>query len=461
MNNEFTLVLDVGKSNIKLILLDHAGDQLSIVKKPNIVIEEPPYPHFDVNGIWKWFIDEISRLTSKSLITTIAISTHGAAGALVDINQKKLLLPILDYEFDDYPENGSAYHKIRPQFEYTFSPKFSAGLNLGRQLYYLLSLLSDDQKERATLLLYPNYWAWRLTGKAATEITSVGCHTGLWNFKTNGYSELVTKLGLEGKIPDVVPAWSPLGTITSELAHQTGLNERCVVLPGIHDSNAGLLPYLNQQSNMPTVVSTGTWVIAMNHATPLNAINERKDMLANLDINATPVAAARYMGGREFERICTLTGSDVRDDISDKDIDYILENEIYALPSFVMASGPFPNNESKIIGMPENGKALATVYSALMINELLNNLHSIGDIVIEGRFTENSIMCALVASLRSDQNVFVQNETHGIAAGCFKLVKWNDENKVRPNKKIEPFHRANLTNYASLWKKKLISTDNT
>lgn len=29
--------------------------------------------------------------------------------------------------------------------------------------------------------MYPQYWALRLTGIAANEVTSLGCHTDLWN----------------------------------------------------------------------------------------------------------------------------------------------------------------------------------------------------------------------------------------------------------------------------------------
>jgi L-fuculokinase len=29
--------------------------------------------------------------------------------------------------------------------------------------------------------MYPQYWAWRLCGAAASEATSLGCHTDLWH----------------------------------------------------------------------------------------------------------------------------------------------------------------------------------------------------------------------------------------------------------------------------------------
>ena len=43
---------------------------------------------------------------------------------------------------------------------------------------------------------YPQYWAFRLTGVAATEVTSLGCHTDLWNPRAGAFSSLVERDGL-------------------------------------------------------------------------------------------------------------------------------------------------------------------------------------------------------------------------------------------------------------------------
>jgi sugar (pentulose or hexulose) kinase len=455
MNNDHTLVFDVGKTNVKLILLNQVGHQLSTINKSNTIINEPPYPHYDIEGIWKWFLSETKKVANKYRISTIAISTHGAAAALVDIENSTLLLPVMDYEFEDYPVAIGDYDDKRPDFNCSFSPKLSAGLNLGRQLFYQLSLLSDDEREKATLLFYPAYWAWRLSTIATTEITSVGCHTDLWNFKTNRFSDLVTELGLKDKIPAMIKAWQPVGIIKKELVQQTGIDENCVIFPGLHDSNAGLIQYLSPNSLPPTVISTGTWVVAMDPKTPLDTLVEEKDMLANINIMGEPIATARYMGGREFEKICALTGADVCDKMSTHDIHSILEQEIFAFPSFISGSGPYPEKKGNISGSPKNGKVLATIYSALMINELLNNLQSSGNIVIEGRFAGNRTLCSLLAALRPNQNIFIQNETTGIAEGCAKLVHWHDKQIVRLGEKVVPFQSCRLDKYASKWRRKL------
>ena len=35
--------------------------------------------------------------------------------------------------------------------------------------------------------MYPQYWAYRLTGVLANEVTSLGCHTDLWNYRAGGF----------------------------------------------------------------------------------------------------------------------------------------------------------------------------------------------------------------------------------------------------------------------------------
>lgn len=456
MNNSCTLVFDVGKTNVKLLLLDDAGNQQSSVSKSNKVINEQPYPHYDIDGIWQWLINEIKNYASNHSIGKIVISTHGASAALINNKSKQLMLPVMDYEFDYYEDISDSYDNLRPDFNETYSPKFPAGLNLGRQLHYQMSLLSDEQKENLTLLFYPGYWAWRLTDVLSAEFTSIGCHTDLWNMRDGNFSSLVDKLGLNGRIPKFVPPWQAIGKVTKKISNLTGLSSDCLVLPGIHDSNAGFVPYIDPSNEIiPTVVSTGTWVVAMSQDLALHHLDEGKDMLANINAAGKPLATARYMGGREFEIICEITSSNITDEITPQDIDYIIENNIFAIPSFAPNTGPFPDKKGLISDESKNGKALATVYSALMINELLTNLKSSNDIVIEGSFANNELMCSLIAALRPDQNVYLEKGTAGIAQGCFKLANW-ENNVVNFGKIIaEPYSNKQLNTYVSNWIHKL------
>src|SRR5262249_35149120 len=149
----------------------------------------------------------------------------------------------------------------------------------------------------ASILLYPQYWAWRLSGVMASEITSLGCHSDLWRPREGDFSSLARSQGWVELLPPRRAAGDSLGTISSSVAKLTGLDLGCVVLCGIHDSNASYLCHRAGRADDEhfAVVSTGTWTVVMAHGTELNHLQENRDMLANIDAYGSPVATARFM----------------------------------------------------------------------------------------------------------------------------------------------------------------------
>ena len=75
------------------------------------------------------------------------------------------------------------------------------------------------------------------------------------------------------------------------------------MVAGIHDSNASYLPHLVARAAPFTVLSTGTWVIAMAAGAGIDRLDPAADMLANVDARGQPVPTARFMGGREVELV--------------------------------------------------------------------------------------------------------------------------------------------------------------
>src|SRR5262245_18066643 len=92
-------VLDVGKSNAKLVLFDlQAGQELSTLTMPNRTRSDRPYPHFDVDQIFAFALDALADLARQSPLDAISMTTHGASAAL--LGEDGLALPVLDYEHD-------------------------------------------------------------------------------------------------------------------------------------------------------------------------------------------------------------------------------------------------------------------------------------------------------------------------------------------------------------------------
>ena len=95
---QFVAVIDIGKTNAKLLLMDLSnGAEVVVFKTPNAVIPTGPYPHFDTAALWAFVCASLKTLAASHRIDAISITTHGACAALVD-EAGALALPILDYE---------------------------------------------------------------------------------------------------------------------------------------------------------------------------------------------------------------------------------------------------------------------------------------------------------------------------------------------------------------------------
>ena len=100
-------VVDIGKTNAKLLLIDLAtGEEVVALKRPNAVLPGPPYPHYDADGLWDFLVAGLAELARAHPVDAISITTHGAAAALVDAGGG-LALPILDYEHAGPEETGA------------------------------------------------------------------------------------------------------------------------------------------------------------------------------------------------------------------------------------------------------------------------------------------------------------------------------------------------------------------
>ena len=77
-------VIDIGKTNAKLLLVDLAtGAEVAVFKTANRVLPGPPYPHFDVEGLWAFLLSGLAELARAHEVAAISITTHGAAAVLV------------------------------------------------------------------------------------------------------------------------------------------------------------------------------------------------------------------------------------------------------------------------------------------------------------------------------------------------------------------------------------------
>src|SRR4051794_22039382 len=95
-------VLDIGKTNVKAVVVEgSSGREIDARTQPNVVREDGPYPHYDVDRIFAFLLSSLAELRTASGFEAIAITAHGASGVL--LGEDGPALPVLDYEFV-YPQ---------------------------------------------------------------------------------------------------------------------------------------------------------------------------------------------------------------------------------------------------------------------------------------------------------------------------------------------------------------------
>lgn len=444
-------VIDIGKTNAKVVLIDAASEsQLGARSRPNSVLREAPYPHADVEGLWRFILDSLGDLHRAHRIDGISITTHGATAALMA--GEELALPVLDYEYDGPNASDEAYDRARPDFAETLSPRLPNGLNLGAQIFWQSRAFPDDFSRVTSILTYPQYWAWRLTGILAIEVTSLGCHTDLWTPDRSDFSSLVEIQGWRTLFPAIRPAASVLGPILPRLATLTGLGADTPVTCGIHDSNASLVPHLGRQETPFTILSTGTWAIAMTVGGDTAKLDHRRDSLANVDAFGRPVPTARFMGGREFDAI---VGKIVPP--NEADIAAVIERDVQALPTFAPGVGPFADKKGRWTvaheGLSDGERtAAASLYLALVARECLDLCGLGRSITIEGPLARNALFGAALAAL-TGVAVHASGDGTGTSLGASLLFGGQPAHEQH-DRPVAPLAHPGFAEYAARWRER-------
>jgi len=437
MAGGWTIVIDVGKTHSKTTLWDDHGDCVAKRSRPNQRVTVGVSDVLDVIGIEQWLVAVLSEFARFGPIESIVPVAHGAGAAI--IREGRLQRAPLDYEWAGVACDRTAYDNERDGFAATGSPALPAGLNLGIQLHWLESQSSADFHD-ARILPWAQYWAWLFSGVAASEVTSLGCHTDLWRPYSGVPSELAVRRGWAERFAPLAAADTVLGTLKSDWVKATGLSAGVKIYCGVHDSNAALLAARCHPAiagHDATVLSTGTWFIAMR--SPAGArgasavqLQESRDCLLNVDTRSVPVPSSRFMGGREIEIVAgahaltnALPGAGTDADATQQAaaISAILSGQMI-LPSYVAGVGPFPHAAPRSVGIRPDAdhSALALIYAALLADVSLDLIGSCDTVVIDGRFAASPTFVQTLASLRPASAVLVGNDPNGVAHGALRLA---------------------------------------
>jgi len=176
LNPGHLIVIDLGKTLSKVSLWSHDGRMLDRQVRPNAPGSVDDILRLDVDGVGEWVLDQLARHAGQPIAAIIPVG-HGAG--IVAVRDGAVAIAPFDYE-QAIPDDVMAdYRAARDPFTITGSPALPYGLNLGAQLYWM-ERRYPDAMAGATLIPWAQYWAWLLTGRAVSEVTSLGCHSDLW-----------------------------------------------------------------------------------------------------------------------------------------------------------------------------------------------------------------------------------------------------------------------------------------
>ena len=433
MQDAHVAVLDIGKTNMKLLVATADGVPVDQISRVNDCQLATPYAAIDVPRIVEWFLETLPAMASKHRIGAIIATAHGCTGHLCDGGGP--VLPMMDYEAVSPPDVDAAYLKIAPSYAQTMT-NIGAGANrIAKQLLWQQMHFAKDFARAEFYLTLPQYIAWRLGGRPASEITQIAAQSHLWAPLENDFSSVVKSQGWTRLFPPFALAGEPLGPVSPEIAARTGLAPETEILCGVHDSNANLFRYKAAGLAAGTIFSTGTWMIGFERSRSLASADPARAMVSNIDVDGAPVASSLTMAGREY---AILAGAgDCTDAEALAQVPALLARGTFALPSFVKDDGLFPGSagRGRIAGPAPatlaERRALAAMYVAFTAHFCLDALESRTQrIVIDGGFAANRAFAGLLAALRAPQPVSVSASKDGTALGAALL--WKRFGRTRP-----------------------------
>lgn len=442
-------IFDVGKTNKKLFLFN---EQYQIVFERTArfteTVDEDGNPCENLESLRLSIFDSLREVFKKQEfeIKSINFTTYGASLVYIDKDGQPLA-PLYNY-LKPYPEalKRQFYAKYGGEEAFanvTASPVLGS-LNSGLQVYRIRMEKPELFEQIRYALHLPQYLSYLISGSVYSDLTSIGCHTALWNFKTRDYHEWVKAEGILDKLAPVAPSDHVVPAAFPGNNYAVGI--------GFHDSSAALIPYLINFQEPFILLSTGTWCISLNpfNSTPLTVEELKNDCLCYLQFEGKPVKASRVFAGYEHEqqvkRIAAHFGTDVisyRNAAFDPGIIEGLRKNVKAVPE----AGLETIKES--LFSKRNLSDYATdliAYHQLMLDLVDQQYHAtqrvlkgtkVKRIFVDGGFSKNAIFMNLLSAAFPELEVFAASMAQATAVGAALAIHKSWNTKPLPNDIIQ------------------------
>jgi sugar (pentulose or hexulose) kinase len=433
MSKEVIAVFDVGKTNKKFLLFE-AGMKLVHQEEEKFgeINDDDGFPCDNIEKLESWMQSCLagSLRSDNYAIKALNFTTYGATLMYLD-GQGKRLTPVYNYlkPMPDGIMEGfyESYGGVEEFCRKTASPALGM-LNSGLQILWLKRKKSGIFSKVKDILHFPQYVSYCFTGKVASEFTSIGCHTALWDFDRHRYHDWLKDEGI--LLPQPVSNSTVSEVMIEGKPVKTGI--------GIHDSSASLVPYFKGTKEQFILISTGTWCIFMNpfNKEALTAEQLRRDSLCYMSIQQQQVKSSRLFLGHihdvNVERLKkhfgVVAGHYKTIKTTSEKIDRLLKNSrgrVYfrqGMPADYVDSSV---NLSHFL-------TFADAYHQLMLDLVDLSMESLNLIIpaedhtktvyISGGFARNELFVRLLASRLPDKKVYTSVIDNSTALGAAMVV---------------------------------------
>ena len=401
------LIFDIGKTNKKYFLfdegyqvVDEAFTQFAEIK------DEDGFACEDLNALSNWIIHSIQSLKQNQLyfIKAIHCAAYGASFVYLD-EAGKPVAPLYNY-LKPFKESTKLQFEAKygsmEQMALDTSSPYLESLNSGLQLFRMKLEQPMVFAKIKWALHLPQYIHYLISGKLATAITSIGCHTMMWDFAKQKYHRWVQKEGLDKILPP----------IQSEV--------------GLHDSSSALIPYLHAFAEPFLLISTGTWCISLNpfNESPLTSNELKQDALCYLSYTGKPVKASRLFSGKEHELGVLFLNNHFK-----KSSDYYSTVKFNAMVPIVKAFNMKELSAYKDYETAYHNLVAELVRKQIISTNLIIANTNVKRIFVDGGFSHNEIFMNLLAKSYAQYEIFAATIPQASALGAALVVhkNWNTQ----------------------------------
>jgi len=448
-------VFDIGKTNKKLLLFD---ENLQVAfqqeQKFPVTKDDDGFECDDIDLITSWMRKELEKLIDSKDFDPVAVnfSTYGASLMFVGKDGKRLT-PVYNYMKEVSPSIvENLFNQYGGENEFlrkAASPALGLLLNSGIQILWLKKEKPEIYKKVGTILHFPQYLSYYLTGKLVSEPTSIGCHTFMWDYDNMCYNKWLSDNDI--KLPD---------PINDDVVFDSKIGSKILkVGVGIHDSSASLVPYLLGSEEPFILVSTGTWCINMNpyNKEPLTADQLSQDCLCFMSPKREQVKSSRLFMGHFHDvwvdKLAEQFGVK-QDNFKTVKYDGALIQE---MKKKFFGSVFFPNGkESFDEGLKSADlslfKSYEEAYTQLIIELTGLSIHAVNlvipendstkNIYISGGFARNDIYVRLMAEYFSNQKIYTSEIDNSSALGAALVISqtFTGKKEINPNLGLKSWH---------------------